>query len=281
MKKLKTLFTMMAVSVAAFLLPESSCMKAAAEEPVTYAVKYLENEEGSGEWRYQSGASTFDDSAFHRELYYLRESIKDGDLVVVYNGSATSPDPLDLGTVRLQNLTVVQTASFTSIKSGDIEDCYILAGNSCAINSNVTNAHVYGTTLCNFNYNVQELNVYALGEDPTATVGCSGTVHHYLARTEALDRTFSDLYDFQANSFLIRDGILQVPESQYSHTPTTQTPAPTAAPQQSAASSGTSNDEYDEVPKTGESHPVLWLICLAGICIAASCALRKADAQKH
>ena len=272
---------MMAASAAVFLFSGGCLMKAAAEEPVTYVVKYMEDMGESGEWRYQSGSSHFDDKAVHRELYYMRESMKDGDIVVVYNSSSTSPEPLDLGTVRLQNLTVVQTVSFTSIKSGNIDDCYILAGNSCAINGNVTNAHVYGTTLCNFNANVQELNVYALSNEPTATVGCSGTVHHYLARTESLDRTFSDLYDFQADSFLIKNGVLQVPESKYSTAPTTQTPAPTAAPQQPAASSSgaSDNDEYDEVPKTGESHPALWLICLAGICITASCGLRKAGSH--
>lgn len=273
MKKIRTTVTMLAAAIVFFLLPGAGCLRAAAEEPVTYAVKYIEEKQ---EWRYLPDTSTFDDEAYHRELYYMYESMKDGDIVVVYNESPGVPQ-LNLGTVHLSNLTVTPCSSFTIIFSGDVDECHILKGAYCSINANVTNAHVYETATCNFNKDVQELRIHS-DDEITATVGCDGTVGHLYAPSDSLPKTFYDLYDFKKGSLNIQNGSLQTSPDKFSSSPS-QTPAPTAAPPAPAPtpapSAGSNNDEYDAVPKTGAPSPVLWLVCLAAGSAAISFGLRK------
>lgn len=271
MKKIKHIVTVLAAAAVFFLLPGAGCLRAAAEEPVTYAVKYIEEKK---EWRYLPNTSTFDDGAYHRELYYMYESMKDGDIVVVYNESESVPS-LDLGSVRLSNLTVTPCSSFTIIFSGDIDECHILNGAYCSINANVTNAHVYEVSTSNFNKNVQELRIHA-DDGINSTVGCDGTVGHLYAPSDSLPQTFYDLYDFQAGSLLIQQGSLKTGADKFSSSPSQPTPAPTQAPQPPASTAPSGNDEYDEVPKTGSRNPVLWLLCIAAVSGAASYGLKKA-----
>lgn len=269
MKKTKTLISMLAAAAILFLLPYCNSLKASADEPVTYAVKYLPDEE---DWRYQADTSTFNEENPHRELYYLQESLKDGDLVVVYNPTDSS-QTVDLGTKRLSNLTVVETKGITIINTGGVDECYVLANNSVVINGNVTKAFVYDYALCNFNNNVTELTIYA-GDDVFSDVGCSGTVGHLYVPSTTMNHTFYDLYNFQANSLSMEDGVLLTSDTQYSSSPSAGTaPAPTAAPQ-TPASSSANNSEYDSVPKTGEFNPVPWLSCIAALCAAGSLKLK-------
>ncbi len=279
MKKIKHIATVLAAAAVFFLLPGAGCLKAAAEEPVTYAVKYIEDK---NEWRYLPDTSTFDDAAYHRELYYMYESMKDGDIVVVYNESAVVP-ALDLGSVRLSNLSVTPCSSFTIIYSGDVDECNILDGAYCSINANVTNAHIYGTSTSNFNKNIQELRIHA-NDEITSTVGCDGTVGHLYAPSDTLPRTFYDLYDFKAGSLLIQQGSLETSPDKFSSSPTQPTPAPTEVPQPPAATAppaastpSGNDDEYDDVPKTGSHSPVLWLVCIAAASGAVSYGLRRTN----
>lgn len=271
MKKIKHIVTLFLAAAAFFLLPKAGCLRAAAAEPVTYAVKYIEEKD---DWRYLSGTSVFDDNAYHRELYYMLLDLKDGDIVVVYNETSQSRT-LDLGNVHLGNLTVTPSNAITLIFSGDVDECHILKGAYCTINANVTNAHVYESAVCNFNKNVQELRLHVEGELGTSlSIGCEGTVGHLYAPSDTLPRTFYDFYDFKAGTMYIQDGVLMTNSANYSLVPTqTQTPAPTAVPPTPAPSGG--NDEYDEVPKTGSPSPMLWLAGIAVISAAISCRLRK------
>ncbi len=210
-KKLITILTAIAILIG---VPVLCPLEADAAGPITYAVKYVPD---SSDWRYQANTSAFDDNAPHRDLYYLRQELKDGDLVVVYNDSPSVP-ALDLGTKRLSNLTVTSSSSFAIIYCGEIDDCYLLGGASCSINANVANAYVYDTVLCNFNKNVKELNVCPL-DDMTSTIGCSGTVDHLYAVSRTTGRTYHSLYSFQAGSLDIKDGALMTASSKYSTAP--------------------------------------------------------------
>lgn len=212
MKKIKTFVTMVTAIAMLLFVPKVTSLTASAATPTTYSVKYLPSERA---WRYQANTSTFDDNAYHRELYYLYQVLKDGDLVVVYYDSSDAPS-LNLGDVHLSNLTVVQSSAISVIYTGGIDDCYLLAGTACAINGDVTNAHVYDSALCNFNGNVKNLNIYA-GDDMTSTVGCGGTVEHLHATSSS--RTYYNLFNFKANTLSIQNGTLQTAAEDYRTTP--------------------------------------------------------------
>ena len=285
MKKIKNIVTMLTVAAMLFLLPESSCLKASADEPVTYAVKYLADEK---EWVYQENRSAYDDSGTVTswQVYQLREVLKAGDTVVVYNDAGDAP-ALDLGSTRFSNLTISSTG-FSVIYTGGVQECHVMSNSSCAVNGDITNAHVYDNSVVNFNGNVQELRIHCT-DKVTSSVGVGGTVGHLYAPSDTLPRTFYNLYNFEAGSLIIdQDGNLNTPEWKFSReasdsqTTPAQTVQPEPAPeaqqpaQQAPASSGNA-DEYDAVPKTGESNLTVWLLCLAGLCMFGSISLRKAD----
>lgn len=212
MKKIKTFAAMVTAIALLFFVPQTTSLTASAAEPTTYAIKYLPSEHA---WRYQANTSTFNEGEYHRELYYLYQVLKEGDLVVVYNNSSSAPS-LNLGDVRLSNLTVVQSSSLSVIYTGGIDDCYLLAGTACSVNGDISNAHVYDSALSNFNGNVKNLNIYA-GDSMTSTVGCGGTVEHLYATSPS--KTYYNLFNFKANTLSIKNGILQTAAENYSATP--------------------------------------------------------------
>lgn len=220
-QKMRKLVALLAVAAILIGVPGLCSLEASAEGAVTYSVKYVP---ANGEWRYQANTSTFDDNAYHRELYYLRQELKAGDLVVVYNDTPVVP-ALDLGTTRLGNLTVTASSALVIVYSGDIDECYLLGGSSCAVNANVTNAYVYDTVLCNFNKNVKELNVYPL-DQMTATIGAIGTVDHLYAASRTTGTVYHSLYNFQAGALSIQKGVLITPPTRY-NTVSSGTPATT------------------------------------------------------
>ena len=281
-KNFRNITALIVTAVMLFLLPEGHCLKVNADEPVTYAVKYLADQ---GEWCYQENSSTFDDTVASWQVYQLQEVLKAGDTVVVYNDT-TADVTLDLGSTRFTNLTV-STSAFTIINTGGVQDCYILSNSSCAVNGNIANAHVYDNSLVNFGNNIQELRIHC-NDKITSSVGCGGTVGHLYAPSDTLPRTFYDLYDFQAGSLIIdQDGDLNTPDWKYGREPSSQpggqpTPQPEAqqpemqqpAAQPTPAAPADSDDEYDAVPKTGERNPALWLICFGILCMSGSIGLR-------
>ena len=220
-KKAKALIAMALAAAALLLTPigYSLTLRAtAAEQPVTYAVKYVDS---MGDWRFQAGTSTFDEGVGHRELYYLHQQLKEGDLVVVYNDSDSSRT-LDLGKTRLSNLTVAQSRTFTVIYSGPIDECYVLANSPCSINADVKNAHVYDTATVNFNNNVDTLKIYSGSDRVYSNVACVGTVGHLFAQSTSTNEVFYDLYDFQVGSLNIQNGALLTKEDKYGKTPVLQ-----------------------------------------------------------
>jgi len=268
---MKNKFLAAVMAAALVLLPLGmNTIEASAEEPTTFAVKFVEEKD---EWRFMSGTSTFDDGAYHRELYYLYEQIKDGDIVVVYNDSDNADD-LNLGSTRLSNLTVASTTDFTVIYSGKVDLFFALEGTASAINAPyIDTANVYDEVVCNFNGNIGTLNFYLDGEIES-TIGCSGTVAHLYGYSPSEERTYYDYYDFKKDTLAIYNGGFQTPNGAFSYTPTAATPAP-ATPAPSAPGSASTGSDYDDVPKTGESSAAMWLLFTAALCAGGSYVLGK------
>jgi len=274
MKRVKNLTVMLTAAVLVLLF---TCipLKASAA-PVTYTVKYMEDTQ---DWRYRTDSSEFEDPEYYKEVESI--PLQDGDVVAVYCDVSVSDDPkLNLGSARLSNLTVTAGPSFLVITSGDIDECFLLAGSGCSINGNVSTAYVYDTVTCNFNKNVGELRLVSSEEDAHSNIGCSGTVGHFSHIDYENNLHDYNLYNFAANSFSLQDGILQTPESQYSQTPSQATapqPQQTTAPQpqqpSGASSAPASSGDYDSVPKTGSSSVAPWLVCCIVLCGAGSLAL--------
>lgn len=268
MKRIKSLVALFAVAAILFMLPDST-LTASAAEGTTYAVKYSDEHQ---EWRYQPGA-IYDDALGAGPIDLMKTLLKDGDLVVVYNDSANASE-LDLSDFHLSNLTLVNTGSFTIIKAKAIDNCYVLAGTSSSINAEITNAYVYDSVLCNFGGNVKELTLYA-NDEVFSTIGCSGKVGHFYAPSETLPRTFYNCYSFTADTFYLENGNLLTAYEDYTWTAPAATSQPSGSTSTGTSAGSSSSNDYDSVPKTGESNLVLWLMCAAAICAAGSYGLKR------
>lgn len=270
MKKIKFFAAVMAVALVLLPLGKNT-IEVSAEEPTTFAVQYVEEK---GEWRFLSGGPSFDENAYHRELYYMYQQMKDGDIVVVYNHTDGSVPELDLGDKRISNLTVVYTASFVMINCAQVDEFYTLANTSVSVNSPyIAKADVYDNTVCNFSGNVGTLNFY-ITDEIDSSVGCTGTVDHLYGYSTTEECVYYDFYNFKADTLRIYDGGFQTPVDYYSTTPAAPTPAP-ATPAPSAPASPSSGSEYDDVPKTGESSMAMWLLFAATLCAGGSYVLGK------
>lgn len=258
MKKMKTLVSLLTAAVLLLLIPGVEELPVSAAEPVTYSLKYVDS---AGEWRYQVGG--WDDSVDHKALYFLKESIKDGDLIVIESGE--QPLTLDLP-VNLNNITF-NRAYQAVITAKSVENVYVLRDSVAVVNGDVVNAHVYDNAVANFNNNVTNLFITKdiCGEQTIAVVGTVAYV-----KTADSEQVYNEFYNFQANSFRQEKGIWKTDAAMYSTTPVNTQPAP-AAPSVPAA-----GNEYDDVPKTGEPSalPCL-LIIIAGICFGGAYLLRS------
>lgn len=278
MKKFKALVTTMAVAAMLVLLPDATAATANAATPKNYAVKYCADE---NDWRYQEG-SEFDDDEQARELYYLLQDLKDGDTVAVYNDDCTTAPMLDLGNVKLGNLTICRVAS-AAVLTGGVSECHILAGSYCAVNGNVDNAYVYDVATVTFNNNVDTLVATAERSDFNSSISCAGTVWHFHAYSTNDPRTFYDLYNFDEGKFSVDDGNLVTEYYFYDQYAvkgaTNQTAAattPTATtPTATTPAATTATGVYDEVPKTGESPLIFYFLGAAVLCMAGSLTLRR------
>ena len=291
-KFVKKLAACMAAAALLMLLPQGNAVTVHADEPSSYAVKFVPDKG----WVFQYYTNTFDDSAECAEIRYLRDYAKEGDVVVVYNDVGTFV-PLDLSGTHLSNITLVQNTQQTILNAGTVDDLYVLGGSYCAINGNVKNANVYDLSVCTFNDNVGTLTIYALDSTHkwvTSTVSCAGTVDHYIATTmEENAPIYHDCYSFAEGTFNVKDGTLTTAAINYSLVPpaeptvapdaavTPTAPEAEAAPSAPEASQGSiaappaSDDEYDDVPKTGESFLCQLLLLASITCFAGSRALRR------
>lgn len=292
MKGFRKFVSVLTAAALLALLPGSNALTVRADDPVTYSVKFTSGETNC--WCYVTG-STFDEDAIRLETKYLVDILKDGDTVVVYNGDMAPDKPLDLGTARLANLTVHQNVNAV-IHTGGVQDCYVLAGNYSAISGDVVNAHLYDKVTCTFNGNVSEMTLHVEG-DPTSSITCSGTVGHFYCAIPF--RTYYQMYNVKEGKFNIVNGYSQMPDWDYSSTPSEETtPAPeqqpaadqqpAPAPDQSEAAStpaepsapaSSADSEYDAVPKTGQNYLYLWLLGISALSFAGCVILKKTE--KH
>lgn len=270
MKKIKTLVTVIAAA-AAMILPAGVCgLRASAAEPATFHFWYDQEDH---EWyvvKWKPSPEADEDVSRHVLQFFYNE-VKDGDVVVVSNEDSDAPQ-LELGSVKLSNVTLLGDSAFTMIQAGSIQDFFALDGSECAITAPITNAYIYDNTLTQLNNNVQNILVTPREVKNTSTIGCAGTVGSL--KVAFPNNTSYTLYNFREGTMLIRDGELMTSDEDYSSDPpASSTPAPSATSKPS--SSGNSADEYDHVPKTGETNVVVWLLCAGALCMALSCVLRK------
>mgnify|MGYP006976103130 CR=1 FL=1 len=264
MKKLKKFVALVTAVAICALLPGLGTLTVKAAEPVTYYVK-----DTSDGWRYQVG-STWKTDNNGRELYYMNQDIKDGDLVVV-EGTGMASKILDIP-VALSNLTILH-ANTVVVNAKSIEDCFVLKDSIAAINGDVNNAYVYNNARCTFNNNVNTLKITD-DSGLHAYISVGGTVNHVTGSDP--NQTFYDLYSFAAGKLSIEDGKIKTDAAYYSTTAPAATEQPAAAPAPAQTANTTSDDEYDDVPKTGDSSLIFWLLGISALGFAGSAYLKKA-----
>lgn len=265
MKRIKKLAVVLAAVTALVLLPEANAFTSKAEEPVTYSIKYVSDELG---WRFQTSPFTGNDKG--QEMHYFYERAKDGDLVVVYNDIGTNK-ALDLRDLNLSNLTYMSTKS-TVVYAGSVTDCFVLAGTYGTVNCDVTNAYVYDAVTFQFNNNVTNLYVYAK-EKITSNLIVAGTVGHLLATTPddyQPYRQYANYYNFSAGALRFTGDGFNPRGSYFTFEQISD--------QQSATEEGAAlddDDEYDDVPQTGQDYLYLWFLGASAVCFAGSIALKR------
>ena len=274
MKSLKCIKKLLALTVSAAmltLLPNVNVLTASADEPVTYYLMYSEENE---EWLYQVG-SVWNDNGESSSSFYLQEKIKNGDTVVIGNGSYTA---LTFN-VHLSNLTINNRSDVIAMVSvtGGIDNCYFNSGTHGAVTGSVTNAYVYGVSRANFNSNVGNLYSYEHDSESGPTIGVTGTVSYFVDENADGSRGYYGT-NFAADSFVLTNGVLETDSEKYTQDisggPASSSAQPVAA---QTTTSGASSDEYDEVPKTGEISFALWLCLAAAVSFSGSLLLRRLE----
>lgn len=277
MKRFKTIVSLLAVAAMLFIMPGINALQASADGPATYSLKYVEDK---GEWRFHVGAWD-DGNAGHRELYYLKEAIKDGDQIVIE--SCDHSLNLELP-VNLHAITFNHTSNAV-ITAKSVENVYVLRDSMAAVNGDVVNAHVYDNAIVNFNSNVTNLFI-TKERCAEQSIAVLGTVSY--VKTGDAEKVYNEFYNFQAGSFYQEKGILKTDASKYSTTPsssadtqpTPTTPSGTESAPPATASAPAAGSEYDDVPKTGESFPLPYLLFLtAGVCFVGGHLLKGKEAN--
>ena len=267
MKRIKKLLVALTAFVLCILPILSTPITAHAEgEPVTYHVRYVAD---LNEWRYQTGS--WEENGYHRELYYLKQNIKDGDLLVV---DGTEELRLELD-VYLNNLTVAN-CPIAAIQTKGVENFYGIFDSVTSVTGDVNYAEVYDGCTANFNNNVKTLKMLSERHDTlAANIAVAGTLDHLYAAGK--NYTHFEFYNFAENTLRIEDGFLKTDASNYSTAPVAATPAPEAAAGAPApAAPAAPSDEYDEVPKTADIRfNPLWLVGMGMVCFAGSYVLKK------
>lgn len=280
---MKKLLSIYAVAFFALILWTQNIVTVAAAEPTTYVVKYDSSKE---EWYYQVG-STWDDTVPppKREIYYMIQEMKDGDYVIVDSTDDKGTLVLDF---TLGNLTVLPHSTALITCKG-VQEYYQLHDSAVSLTANVEKAFVYDNAVANFNKDVNKLElVYT--QSPEMVVGVVGTCHELWVHNSDASETKYALWNF-TEPLVFNEGIVKNPFGTYAINPpsapaapvvpstpsnTNTTPASSAPAAPSTPSAPSSSaDEYDDVPKTGESSTFLWLFGLAALCFAGSYSFKK------
>lgn len=241
-------------TASAFSLPTVS-----AEEPARHSVKYVAS---LGEWRYQP-TTTWDDSLNGVELYYLKELIKDGDVLLVIGTGSGLKLELD---VTLGNMTYLNCDTSVIVTAKGAKELFVLRDSTGIFNGDVDTAYVYENAICNLNNNVNQLIVNAK-DTAEANIGVLGTLN--CVTVNFANNSSYSRYNFKPNTFRMANGTITTDPANFSTTPPAAAePAPAPAPT-------TPDSEYDEVPKTGDSYMGFVLLAAAAIFFAGSYSLRN------
>ncbi|MBQ7919665.1 MAG: hypothetical protein IJ324_06975 [Lachnospiraceae bacterium] len=267
MKRMKKVF---AVILSLCMMFTASCitkLTVEAEGATTYTLKVVDDE-----WRYQPNYP-WEDTVQHRELYYMHQNFKDGDKVVIME----SDKRLELElTKTISNLTFMN-AGTAVVTAPYVEECYVLRGSVGVINADINKAYVYDTTTCNFNKNVQYLEITTDKPEAklSATIGAIGEIAHVYAHEG--DHLVFDIYDVKAGTFSLVEGAFNTAESNFSRTPSSNTvvSAPAQTTTTAPATSSSATDELDDVPKTGDIVSYYWMLGLAAVCMTGGLYLKK------
>ena len=254
---MKKLFSLFAVVMMAVMSLNLSALTVNAAEPTTYVVKY---DATTDDWYYQVG-NKWDKHAQLRSMYYMTLEMKDGDNVVV---DALEGSPVLELAFHLGSLTLLPNSSCT-VKVNSIKDCYIGSGAFGNIECDVTNGYMYDFSVCNFYKNCDNLKINYTDPE-TVSVNVVGTCKDFYMFDTAKNKVKYQLYNFKA-PLCVGEGELLNNANEYTTTPSAATTRP-AAPTTSA-------DEYDDVPKTGESNAYLLAFGLAAVCFFGSYSLKK------
>lgn len=260
---MKKLFSLFAVVMMAVMSLNLNTITVAAAEPTTYIVKYDAAKEG---FVYQVGSTWDEDGIQYREMYYMTLEIKDGDLLVVESLEGDVIPTIELD-VSLSNLTLLPNSKCT-VNAKSITDCYLLSGAVGVINCDVTNAYLYDFSVGNFNANCDNVEV-TYTDASTVSAAVIGKCNSFYAHDAV--STMHHVYNF-TEPMLFINGDLETAPTAYSTTPSASAPAAPVAP---ATPSAPNANEYDDVPKTGESDVFLWAFGIAAICFAGSYSLKK------
>lgn len=181
--------------------------KQTARKPITYLVKYV-----GDDWRFLPGTSTWIENGNHRELYYLKESILDGDVIIV-DGSGGAPTVMKLEvSVELSNVTFTSGGK-GNITAKGIDNVYVLQNSLGIINCDVTNAYVYDNGTAQFNNNVANLYI-SKDRSFDQTVAVGGTVDYM--QTRDTQNVYKQLFAFRKGTFYMAGGTLKTNVSYYS-----------------------------------------------------------------
>lgn len=275
------LIPLMAAALLA-VVPSSNTLQVSAAEPTSFYVKF---DIDRGDWRMQTGS--WDEENEGRELYYLNngnDRLKDGDILIVLPNDK-DPEAEDQkqqtgGTLtinaRLGNLTVNRAHVVISTKG--VDECHVHGDSYAAISGDIANAYVYDNGICTFNNNVTNLRLVSTEKNTVRTeVSVAGTVDYVSVANPG--GIYEQYYNFAAGTFFFTAGSgLMTDPANYSKdgtAPAASAPAASPAPAQNPAPAKTSSGEYDDVPKTGESHLIPWLFLLSGVCLAGHLMMRK------
>lgn len=236
-----------------------------AAEPVTYTIRVM-----NGEWRMQPNYPWIE-GGFHRELYYMHLDLKDGDKLVIDDDSKALELTLER---RLSDITVVRSSN-TVLHTPGVDNVYMLAGTTAAINGDVKNAYVYSNVKVNFNNNVEYLEVNDTTFQFTPSIRVLGKLDHYKGLENG--KVWHDWYSFAYGTFFMENGVVRTNAADFSTT--APTPAPTAAPAKKPVASAA--DEYDDVPKTGDIASYYWMFGLAAACLVVGMGFKAASRKEE
>lgn len=218
MRKFRTIISLVLAAAMLVFIPGVSGLQASAApaapapEPTTYVIKY---DNDAKAWRYQtSDNGTWDKKAGGRELYYMKQTITDGDLLVVegYGAAETIKLPVSLSNVTFNH------GSGAVIHASEVQDVYVLRDSIGIVNGNVANAYVYDNAVAQFNNDVDNLYLMEIDDD-TQTVAVVGTVD-YVEFNDST-RILLRLCSFAKGKFELREGKLKTSGEYYGVLPAT------------------------------------------------------------